>query len=114
MLSALSDFFAFAFLQGQLHSDPLRSLKYRRSPHAIAAQMDFFSLLAEAGISADEIGGLVWEDFVTPTLRREEGKLRVAGRLVDIEPYLWNRLEVRFRDLARASGLKDLLGKAIV
>ena len=111
MLSALSDFFAFAFTHGLMRTDPLRSLKYRRSRQAINAQMDFFDLLTEAGVRAPQ--RLIWADFLAPLINREERKLRVAGHLISVTPYLWNRLEVRFRNLAASQDLRHLLKRRI-
>lgn len=111
MMSALSDFFAFAFAQGLMRTDPLRSLKYRRSRQAINAQMDFFDLLTEAGVRTPQ--KVLWADFLVPLINREERKLRVAGRLISVTPYLWNRLEVRFRNLAASQDLRNLLKSRI-
>lgn len=111
MLSALGDFFAFAFTKGVLDRDPLRSLKYRRSHAAVEAQMDFFDLLTEAGVRKPEI--LIWADFVEPLVKRQERRLRVKGRLVELRPAVWNRLEVRFRNLAASCRLQELLTRRI-
>ncbi|HVR47708.1 MAG TPA: site-specific integrase [Candidatus Binatia bacterium] len=111
MLSALSEFFAFAFEKGLMENDPLRSLKYRRSRAAAVAQLDFLPLLSKAGIASPE--QLTWEDFVRPMVDREESKVQVNGRLVTLTPYVWNRLEVRFRNLASRHTLRQLLRRRI-
>jgi hypothetical protein len=113
MVSALSDYFAYAFERKWMNSDPLRSLKYRRSTVTIAGQLDFFQLLCAEGFRKPVVERLVWADFVDPMLQHHRAKLRVGKRIVAIRPELWRSLDVQFRALAARQDLPRLLKRRI-
>jgi len=109
MLSALTDFFAFAFQAGVATNDPLRNLKYRRSALANDAQLDFMDLLLGEGLGTPTVRKLVWADFVAPLIDRRVAKIRIGRTTVSIKPATWKQLLARFRGLVAKRDLALLL-----
>ncbi|HZY97489.1 MAG TPA: site-specific integrase [Candidatus Cybelea sp.] len=111
MLAALSEFFAFAFEKRLTDKDPLRSLKYRRSPRAGEGQLNFFALLTSQHVPRPK--EIIWADFVEPLLKQERLRLRVGKKTVRVSRQAWRHLEQQFRTLVSTNDLTALLKKRI-
>lgn len=113
VLSAISDFWAYAMTRKWVRIDEPRLLKFRRSKLAVSAQLDLFDLLLADGLTEKNVLGLHWKDFVAPVIALERKTIRVGQRSLPI-PSAWARLEMEFRSLASRENLENLVAKKIV
>ncbi len=112
MVTALGHFFRFALESGRIPYDPVYRTKYSRD--ATGRSPSLFDLLRLEGFNESQVRELVWSDFIAPLVgNRMKRSIRIGRRPKPIPINLWNRLELRFRELIEKQRLESLLRQKI-
>lgn len=113
MITALGHFFRFALESGRIPYDPVYRTKYSRAL-ATGGSPSLFDLLRSEGFKESQVRVLAWSDFIAPLVSNGKKKsIRIGRRAEPIPVNLWNRLELRFRELVEKYRLESLLRQKI-